>query len=157
MDGISDLGNLSFWENAPAHSSNSCKTNLILKNPVSWNNSHTPNPFKPPLSRCFDINGKMDLEKLIWTPSISDQLPETFVLSWFKLFETLFFDLIFMRSAQKCIQFNVFDYFFLSSLSSGTHFYHFEPFGRKNLNFFCQNALGLCFVGSREDNFDHYE
>ena len=28
----------------------------------------------------FAINGKMDLEKLIWAPSISVQLPETFDL-----------------------------------------------------------------------------
>ena len=50
-------------------------------------NSPNPNLVKQPLSWIVDINGKMDLEKLIWTPSISAQLPETFALSWTRPFE----------------------------------------------------------------------
>ena len=38
--------------------------------PDLGNNSPSPNPSKQPLSCFLDINGKMDLEKLIWTPSI---------------------------------------------------------------------------------------
>ena len=60
-------------------------------NPKSWSNSPTPNPSKQPLSRFVDIHWKMDLKKLIWTPSISAQLPETFDLLWGKPFENLAF------------------------------------------------------------------
>ena len=46
---------------------------------------------KQSLSCFFDINGEMDLEKLIWTPSISAQLPETLDLLWGKPLENLVF------------------------------------------------------------------
>ena len=59
----------------------------VRKNPRSWNNYHTPNLFKQPLSCCFEVNGKIGHEKFIWTPWISAQLPETFDLLWFMQFE----------------------------------------------------------------------
>ena len=42
---------------------------------------------QPATLMILNINGKMDLEKLIWTPSISAQLPETFDLLWARPFE----------------------------------------------------------------------
>ena len=75
----------------------------VLKNPRSWNNSPTPNPFKQPLSWIFDIHRKMDLEKLVWTPSISAQLPETFELLWAKRFENHVFSASIPKGAKSKI------------------------------------------------------
>ena len=66
---------------------------VVLENPRSGNNSPTSNLNFQPTSCFFHIDGKMDLEKLIWTPSISAQLPETFDLLWAKPFENLVFRL----------------------------------------------------------------
>ena len=57
-----------------------------FENPRSWNNSPTSN-LNFSLSLFFDINGKMDLKTLVWTPSISAQHPQTFDLLWAKPFE----------------------------------------------------------------------
>ena len=105
MDGTWNSGNLRFWKNVQVQFLKFSQQIVFWKCPP-WcfafpekhgfgksRNSQNPNPFKQPLSWMFDINGKMDLETLIWTPSISAQLPETSVLLWAKSFENLVFDL----------------------------------------------------------------
>ena len=64
---------------------------LVLKKSRSWNNSTTSKSQFQPLSWFVDINGKIELEKLVWTLSISAQPPDTFVLLWFKVFKNPLF------------------------------------------------------------------
>ena len=65
--------------------------NLVLNIPIFWTDSHIPNPSKQPLSLFSDINGKMDLEKLVETFWIPTKLPKTFALLWAKPLENFYF------------------------------------------------------------------
>ena len=97
MDGTWFFGKLALLKNVHPTCLKLPQANRVLKNPTFWTSSYTANPSKQPPSLFFDINGKVDLEKLAWTPSTSAQIPETFDLLWAKPFK----DHVFWPQSQK--------------------------------------------------------
>ena len=75
------LRNSSSIKNGCSHFPNSSEYK-VLQNPTWGNNTHTLNCLNHQLSWFFDIHGKMNLEKLVWTQPISLQFTETFDLLW---------------------------------------------------------------------------